>query len=116
MSIQFKRAYDPPAESDGVRILVDRLWPRGVSKEKAQIDYWIKEVAPSTELRKWFNHDEDKWSEFKRRYARELDSQPEAVNRLIQIVEKGNATFIFSAKDEKHNKAIALKEYLAKRV
>lgn len=115
MSIRLKRAYDPPEKSDGTRILVDRLWPRGVTKQKAQIDYWPKEVAPSTELRKWFHHDPEKWDEFKVRYYQELDSQPEIVDQLIEVIKKGIATFIFSAKDEKQNNATALKEYLAKR-
>jgi uncharacterized protein YeaO (DUF488 family) len=115
MSIQLKRAYETPADSDGSRILVDRLWPRGLSKQKAKIDHWLKEIAPSTELRKWFNHDPEKWHQFKQRYYRELDSQPEIVDQVRDVIKKGDATFGYGAKDEQHNDAVALKEYLAKR-
>ena len=114
MSIQLKRAYEAVAESDGYRVLVDRLWPRGISKEEAHIDSWLKEAAPSNELRKWYNHDPEKWDEFKKRYYKELDSQPEIVEELRKIVKKSRVTFIYSAKNETINNAVALKEYLAK--
>ncbi len=114
MSIRLKRVYDAPSEMDGTRILVDRLWPRGLSKQKAQIDYWFKELAPSTELRKWFNHDPEKWHSFRERYFKELDSHPEIVEQVNNNIRKGDVTFIYAAKDEQHNNAVALKEYLAK--
>lgn len=98
-----------------MRVLVDRIWPRGVSKQDAHLDHWLKDVAPSNELRKWFGHDPDKWSEFKRRYFTELDSAPEAVEELRKAIGKRKATFLFAARDERHNNAVALKEYLQKR-
>ncbi len=112
MSIQLKRAYEPAAESDGTRILVDRLWPRGISKQEAHIDHWLKEIAPSTDLRKWYHHEPEKWAEFKNRYYRELDHNPESVEQLKQLLQKGNVTFVYSAKNEDHNNAVALKEYV----
>lgn len=115
MSIRLKRAYESPSESDDYRILVDRLWPRGLSKQKARFDYWLKEIAPSAELRRWFNHDPEKWNEFKKRYFRELDSRPEIVDQLLHFVRKGDVTLVFSARDESHNDAVALREYLANR-
>jgi uncharacterized protein YeaO (DUF488 family) len=110
-AIKLKRAYEPPKKSDGLRILVDRLWPRGVSETAAQIDLWLKEIAPSDRLRKWFGHDPSKWTEFRRRYFRELGKSTEAVARLKQFVSKGNVTLVYGAKDERHNNAVALKEY-----
>lgn len=115
LKITTKRAYEPPARDDGVRILVDRLWPRGVSKDSARIDLWLKEVAPTATLRKWFGHDRSKWSEFRSRYFRGLDQNPQAVDRLLELVHKGRVTLVFGAKDEKHNNAVALKEYLESR-
>ena len=115
MSIQLKRAYDPVSESDGYRVLVDRLWPRGLSKERAHIDVWLKEISPSTELRKWYNHDPEKWDEFKKRYYRELDSHPEAVEQLRKIVSERPVTFVYGTRNETINHAVALKEYLAQR-
>ncbi len=102
-------------QRDGYRILVDRIWPRGISKDQLQIDAWLKVLAPSTDLRKWFGHDREKWAEFKRRYFRELDEHAEEVEELIEKVRAGRITFIFSAKDEKCNNAVALKEYLERR-
>lgn len=108
-----KRIYDDVSRDDGVRILVDRVWPRGVSKSQARIDRWIKELAPSTELRKWFNHDAGRWSEFKRRYFRELEKKPvELVAELIRIAEEDTVTLVYSAKDRDHNQAQALREFL----
>lgn len=112
LRIEVKRAYDAPAGSDGCRILVDRIWPRGVSKGKARLDRWIKEVAPSTTLRKWFGHDPSKWDAFKEQYFRELDGHPDAVALLIDIARIDTITLVFSAKETCCNNAIALREYL----
>jgi uncharacterized protein YeaO (DUF488 family) len=112
MAIRLKRAYEKPATDDGYRVLVDRLWPRGISKRAARIDLWLKDIAPSSELRKWFAHDPKKWSGFRARYFRELDAHPEAVERLRELTEKGDVTLIFGAKDQEHNDAVALKDYL----
>ena len=111
--IKIKRAYLEPEEDDSMRILVDRLWPRGLTKEKANIDLWLKDVAPSTELRKWFSHDIEKWEEFKRRYLDELNENKESVAILKEQLNKGNVTLIFGARDELHNEAIVLKELLS---
>ena len=110
--VKLKRAYDAPAKSDGCRVLVDRLWPRGVSKDDLRLDVWLKEVAPSAGLRKWFGHDPARWGAFKDRYFRELDEQSEAVERLLARGHAGTVTLIFGAKDVRHNDAVALKEYL----
>lgn len=111
--IQLKRAYDPPEKEDGFRILVERLWPRGVRKEDAQIDLWIKDLAPSTELRKWYGHDPDRWPEFKQRYAEELRHRLELVQKLRdKIAEHETVTFVFAARDEARNSAVVLKEFL----
>ena len=111
-NIRLKRAYDPPSDDDGTRILVERLWPRGVSKDEAAIDLWLKEVAPSTELRKWYGHDLGKWEEFRRRYRAELEQKGDLLDDLKQRIKSGPVTFVFAAKDEEHNSAVALKEYL----
>ncbi len=113
--VKLKRAYDAPAPDDGMRILVDRLWPRGVSKSSARIDLWLKEIAPSTALRKWFGHDPAKWSRFHDRYFRELDENPEAVEKLLEQVHRGTVTLVYAAKDQEHNDAVALREYLSDR-
>jgi uncharacterized protein YeaO (DUF488 family) len=110
--IQVKRIYESPSLDDGFRILVDRPWPRGIKKEQAKIGLWLKEIAPSDSLRKWFNHEPEKWEEFKRRYFKELEQMRDLVDQLIQHTRKGKVTFLFSAKDETHNNAIALREYL----
>lgn len=110
--IQIKRVYDEPSSADGLRILVERLWPRGVTKEKAAIDLWLKDVAPSTELRKWFGHDPVKWEEFKKRYWDELRHNQPAVENLRAYMKKGNVTFVYAARDEMHNGASALREFL----
>jgi uncharacterized protein YeaO (DUF488 family) len=111
-SISVKRAYDPPADSDGTRVLVDRVWPRGKSRETLKLDRWLKDVAPSTDLRKWFGHDPGKWDAFRDRYFRELDAQDEPVASLRKMAKEGDLTLVFGAKDAQHNNAVALKEYL----
>jgi uncharacterized protein YeaO (DUF488 family) len=113
MGIKIKRAYESPSDTDGYRILVDRLWPRGISKEKAKIDFWPKELAPSTELRRWYGHVPEKWSEFKSRYFTELDGNRQLVNNLLEYVRKGTVTFVYSSKEQKLNNAVALKEYIS---
>ena len=112
MSVRIKRVYTPPEKSDGTRILVDRLWPRGLTKEKARVDLWLKDIAPSTELRKWFAHDPAKWKEFQSRYRKELHKNPETVERLKEEVAKGPATLLYGARDEEHNEAAVLLEAL----
>jgi uncharacterized protein YeaO (DUF488 family) len=117
VQIWIKRAYEDPGPQDGIRIFVDRLWPRGISKEKADIDVWLKDIAPSNALRKWFGHDADKWEEFKRRYYRELNTGgSKAVERLLEKARKGRVTFVFGAKNERLNNAEALKEYIKERL
>ena len=110
--IRMKRAYEPPATDDGVRILVDRLWPRGVKKTKAGIDRWFKEIAPSTALRKWFGHDPARWQEFRRRYTAELRGQPGRVAELRAIARRRSVTLVFAARDELHNDAVVLRDVL----
>jgi uncharacterized protein YeaO (DUF488 family) len=112
MSIQVKRAYDPPASSDGARILVDRLWPRGISKDKLQLDTWMKDIAPSNELRKWFHAGDHTWGDFRRRYFKELSAQPQLVAELRKKARGQTVTLIYAGRDEQHNNAVALKEYL----
>lgn len=111
MDIKLKRAYETPAKSDGMRILVDRLWPRGLSKARAAIDQWLKEVAPSNELRQWFGHDPEKWPEFRKRYRAELKDNP-ALAELRALSRKGTVTLVYSAKDELHNQAVVLRQVL----
>jgi uncharacterized protein YeaO (DUF488 family) len=115
MAIQLKRAYEKPAKSDGFRVLIDRLWPRGVRKEDLKLDLWLKELGPSTELRKWFGHDPEKWEEFRKRYFRELDAHPEEIRQLRAKMRDGPLTLVFGSKEERFNDATALKEYLGKR-
>jgi uncharacterized protein YeaO (DUF488 family) len=112
MVIKLKRAYEAAEPGDGFRILVDRLWPRGVSKSSARIDLWLKEIAPSAALRKWFGHDPSKWIEFRDRYFRELDNNHEAVVELTMHIRHGKTTLVYGAKDQEHNDAVALKQYL----
>jgi uncharacterized protein YeaO (DUF488 family) len=114
--IKLKRAYDPPSKADGVRYLVERLWPRGVKKTDLHLDDWIKEVAPSTALRKWFSHDPAKWAEFQRRYIAELDANPDSWVPILEAARHGPVTLIFSSHDSAHNNAVALKEYLDKKL
>jgi len=116
MTIDLKRVYDPPATSDGRRILVDRIWPRGITKADLQIDAWLKDLAPSTELRKWFGHDPAKWDEFRKRYAGELEQRSEALEELLEKARAGHVTLVFSAKDTEHNNAVALREHLERRL
>ena len=112
MALHLKRVYDEPAKSDGTRILVDRLWPRGLSKEKAHIDLWLKDVAPSNELRKWFGHDPERWPEFRARYRAEARKNSAQMALLRKAVGKGPATLVYGAKDEQHNQAVVLHELL----
>ena len=110
--VTLKRAYDPVAATDGKRLLVERLWPRGLSKDRLKLDGWIREVAPTTELRKWFGHDPAKWRQFRIRYFRELDSQPESWRSIVSLARRGTVTLVYSSHDEEHNNAVALREYL----
>ena len=112
MTILLKRVYESPEPHDGFRILVDRLWPRGVSKRSAHMDLWLKDVAPSTSLRKWFGHDPTKWAEFRDRYFTELRDNPEAIELLNEHVRRGVVTLIYGARDTEYNDAVALKMYL----
>lgn len=112
MNIQLKRAYEPAQPKDGCRILVDRLWPRGISKDSGHIDLWLKEIAPSTELRKWFGHDPAKWTEFRHRYVKELQQESESVEQIQKQAAAGKVTLVYGAKDEVHNQAVVLKEFL----
>jgi len=114
MSLRIKRAYERPERSDGLRILVDRVWPRGVSKKELKLDRWEKELAPSTVLRKWFAHDPTKWVEFKRRYHAELKKLTTPTAQLRKLARSHTVTLVYSAKDEEHNQAIALKEFISK--
>ena len=110
--LKLKRAYDPVSHTDGTRVLVERLWPRGLSKAKLHVDQWLKEVSPSTELRQWFSHDPLKWSRFRARYFRELDSHPEAWRPIVSAARRGTVTLVYSSRDEQHNNAVALKDYV----
>jgi uncharacterized protein YeaO (DUF488 family) len=111
-TIRLKRAYEEPADEDGARYLVDRLWPRGVTKAALKLDGWLKDVAPSQALRRWFNHDPEKWDEFRRRYFKELDGKPELLLPLLDAAHQGTLTLLYSAQDTEHNNAVALAEYL----
>lgn len=110
--LRIKRAYEPCSTEDGQRYLVDRLWPRGVKKEKLALAGWLKDVAPSGELRRWFGHDPERWSTFRQRYRAELDSRPEALLPLREAMRRGVVTLIYSARDEAHNQAVVLREHL----
>ena len=115
-AISVKRVYDPPSPSDGKRFLVDRLWPRGLRASALRIDGWLKDVAPSDALRRWFGHDPRRWEEFVRRYHAELDAHPQAWAPLVQAVREGRVTLLFSARDPEHNNAVALRMYLLGRM
>jgi len=115
MSILLKRAYEPPSRRDGCRILVERLWPRGLSKQRAKIDLWAKAAAPSTALRRWFNHEPAKWTEFKRRYVGELRAHPEGLEPILERVRVGRVTFVFASREARFNNAVALKTFLERR-
>jgi uncharacterized protein YeaO (DUF488 family) len=113
--INIKRVYEKKSLSDGYRVFIDRLWPRGIKKEEAQFDLWIKEIAPSDELRKWFSHDPEKWNEFKKKYLEELKSMKKEVQIIVEALQKHKTvTLVYGAKDEEHNNAVVLKEYMDK--
>ena len=115
MDIRTKRVYETAEPGDGFRVLVDRVWPRGMTKEQVRANLWSKDVAPSTDLRKWFGHDRSKWGTFKSRYFSELDAKPEAIAKLLEQAKKGRLTLLYSAKDTEYNQAVALREYLTLR-
>jgi uncharacterized protein YeaO (DUF488 family) len=115
MKLKIKRVYDMPEKADGIRILIDRLWPRGIRKNEARIDLWLKALAPSTELRKWFGHDPEKWEEFKTRYHKELSAPSQDLEALRHHLQKGPVTLLYGVKDEEHNNAVALMDYLTKK-
>ena len=116
LRVDTKRIYAPPAKSDGRRILVDRVWPRGLRKEDVALDEWLKDIAPSTELRKWFGHSADRWDEFRKRYHAELEQNSQGVAQLVELCRDGGVTLLFGARDETHNNAVALKEYLERKL
>ncbi len=116
MPIALKRAYQTPSRADGCRILVERLWPRGLAKRDAKIDLWPRDAAPSSELRRWFDHDPDKWAEFKRRYFKELRAREPSLEPILERVRAGPVTFVFASRELRFNNAVALKEYLEPRV
>nr|WP_220789870.1 DUF488 domain-containing protein [Gluconacetobacter johannae] len=110
--MRVRRIYDPPDPDDGARVLVDRLWPRGVGKDRAHLTLWLKEIAPSGELRKWFGHDPARWNDFQQRYRAELDANPSAVDRIVTLAGQGPVTLLYAAKDTQHNEAVVLAAYL----
>jgi uncharacterized protein YeaO (DUF488 family) len=114
-NIRLKRAYELPAADDGIRILVDRLWPRGVKKADAGIRRWLKDIAPSTEIRRWFGHDAARWGEFRRRYRKELGRHPTEIDELHRLARRSPITLVFAARDELHNEAIVLRDFLLQR-
>jgi uncharacterized protein YeaO (DUF488 family) len=111
-TVQIKRIYEAASAHDGARILVDRVWPRGITKEQAGLTLWLKEIAPSTRLRQWFNHDPDRWAQFQHEYAQELDGNDEAVSQLVTLCAEGPVTLLYGARDPEHNNALALQRYL----
>lgn len=110
--IQTKRVYDPPQAADGARFLVDRLWPRGLKKDGAQVTAWLKDVAPSGDLRRWFGHDPARWDEFRKRYVAELEANPDGWQPILDAARQGTVTLLYAAKDAEHNNAVALREFL----
>ena len=114
--LKLKRAYERDTRADGTRILVERLWPRGLSKQVLHVDVWLKDVGPSTELRQWFGHDPEKWRRFRARYRRELDSRPEAWRPIVTAARRGTVTLVYSSRDTEHNNAVALEEYLRPKI
>jgi len=116
MKIKLKRVYDPPSKEDGVRIFVDRLWPRGLKKSELTFDLWLKQAAPSPPLRKWFSHDPAKWKEFQKEYQKELEADLEGWQPIADALKKGNVTLLYAAKDEEHSHALCLKNYLEKKI
>jgi uncharacterized protein YeaO (DUF488 family) len=113
--VRLKRAYEPPHADDGARILVDRLWPRGVTKAAASVDRWMKDLAPSAELRQWFGHDPARWNEVRRRYAAEVRARPELLDELRALARNGVVTLVYAARDEEHNDAVVLRDVLLRR-
>jgi uncharacterized protein YeaO (DUF488 family) len=113
--IKLKRVYEEPSGDDGLRVLVERLWPRGVKKEDARLDLWLKDVSPSAELRKWYNHDVAKWSEFQKRYRAELPQRQDSLKMIVEKQRQGTVTFVYAARDREHNSALVLKEFLDSR-
>lgn len=113
MKVALKRVYEPPSDADGTRILVDRLWPRGLSKDRARVDLWLKQIAPTTELRQWFGHDPANWTEFQHRYRAELEANGDVVCELKAALADGPATLVYGARDEERNDAVVLAAYLA---
>jgi len=111
MNMKIKRVYEKPEIEDGLHILVDRIWPRGLTKEKAKVDIWLKDIAPSTELRKWFGHEPAKWNEFRERYLQELEKNEKQTSVLKEHVKNGMVTLVYATKDEKHNEAVVLKDF-----
>jgi len=114
--LKTKRVYEPSTPSDSTRFLVDRLWPRGIKKEELKMKAWLKDVAPSPELRKWFAHDPDKWTEFKKRYRAELKSNPDSWHPILEAAEQGDVTLLYSARDTEHNSAVLLKAFLEEQI
>ncbi len=115
--VKIKRVYDPPSPGvDGKRVLIDRLWPRGLKKEDAHIDEWMKDIGPSNELRKWFGHDPEKWGEFKKRFFLELHEKPDMVDEIVNAARRDTVTLLFGSKEERFNNAVALKEYIEARM
>lgn len=114
--IRVKRVYEPPSDQDGFRVLVDKLWPRGLRKSEARLDLWIKEIAPEDKLRKWFSHDPEKWEEFRECYLKELEQKEEYVRKLLEKAKENDLTLLYAAKSETFNNAIVLKEYLESRL
>ncbi len=114
--IGIARVQDAPDSTAGARLLVDRVWPRGIARADLRLDAWVRDVAPSTELRKWFGHDPERWEAFRDRYRAELDDNPEAVDRCLGWCRKGTVTLLFAAKDREHNQAVVLRDYLAERL
>ncbi len=112
--VAIKRVYEKPDEADGYRILIDRLWPRGLSKETAKVDLWLREISPSTELRKWFGHDPEKWKEFQKKYGEELKGHKEEMSVIKSRMSSGKVTLVYAAKDEEHNDAVVLRQMLSK--
>ena len=113
--IRLKRVYEPASADDGARILVDRLWPRGLTKDRAAVDRWLRDIAPSTELRRWFGHDVSLWPEFERRYKAELKHHTEQLDELLRLAQQGTVSLLFGARDEEHNDAVVLKKVLLER-
>jgi len=114
--IRTKRIYDLPSPDERFRILTDRLWPRGLTKQRARVDLWIRDIAPSTELRRWYQHDRERWNEFRRRYFAELDGKPELVKQILEQIRWEPITIVFSSQEERYNNAAALKEYLERQI